>query len=815
MLRLPYCSSHALAIAIHAVIASNAFSQTSTPNDNNNGNSKMMLEEVLVTAQRRTEAIQEVPISVAAVNDVKIAQAGVENIEDLTALLPNIHFTESGFSTQVRVRGVGSDNSQGFEQSVGMYVDGTYYGRAQLFRAPMMDMQRIEVLRGPQSTLFGKNSIAGALNLTTKRPTDSFEASVSASHEFEFNTQELNAVISGLITDTLKARLAVRGYQDDGYVFNSHLNTQEPQSDESAIRASAEWQATDNLDIYVKVERNNFDTRGRSIETTLDTAIFSSPNDVLPGFRFFGDANYSTLLNVNSLPGFEPNLDFTRQTDVRETSDNTINNQTVIAQYAWGDYDIIASTSALDYTYSEVCDCDFTPAEILELHLQEDYAQVSQEIRIASPQGDAIEWLAGAFYQNYEQTFEDQIFIRNTNDLPLLNPALTPVLNTANRRLFEQNSEVWALFGRIKWQISTDFSLIVGGRFSDENKDGKKSINLTEIDGLTVLPNSLETATAAAIYNAAFRLETEQFVGGGHNLSEERSDTLFTPLIIGEYHFNDDVLGYASYSKGTKAGGYDPRSNQSSSFGFEDESATSFELGLKSTVANGRGEINVAFYHTRYDDLQFSQFDGAVGFNVGNIKETVVKGVEIDGRYKVNETVTLSYGASYLDFEYTDFTNGNCFAGRAPDTVLVAAVAPNPDVPGDIGSQAFGFCDYTGERGVATPKISFNTSFDIFYPINEHFNFTGFVDFQHVGRHQVHVNLDPRGRISAYNVVSARAGIDATHWSIALLGKNLLNEEIITYSANMPLSDANFSTNSHYSFIKRPRTIALEGTYHF
>ena len=140
------------------------------------------LEELIVTSQKRVESLQDVPISVATLDGSKLAEASIENLEDLTAYLPNIHFTESGFSTQVRVRGIGSDNSQGFEQSVGMYIDGIYYGRAQLFRTPMMDMERAELLRGPQSTLFGKNSVSGALNLSTAKPTDELEAKLSYSH---------------------------------------------------------------------------------------------------------------------------------------------------------------------------------------------------------------------------------------------------------------------------------------------------------------------------------------------------------------------------------------------------------------------------------------------------------------------------------------------------------------------------------------------------------------------------------------------------------------------------------------------------------
>ena len=210
------------------------------------------LEEILVTAQKRVESLQEVPISVSAVTGDKLNNSGVENLEDLTALMPNIHFNQSGFSTQVRVRGIGSDNSQGFEQSVGMYIDDIYYGRAQLFRTPMMDMERAELLRGPQSTLFGKNTVAGALNLSTARPTSDFTGRLSASYSEEFGEQEVNGMLSGPVTEELRARLAVRDYHNDGYMYNTTLRRQEPVTDESAARLSLEYLPTDQLSFFLK-----------------------------------------------------------------------------------------------------------------------------------------------------------------------------------------------------------------------------------------------------------------------------------------------------------------------------------------------------------------------------------------------------------------------------------------------------------------------------------------------------------------------------------------------------------------------------------
>ena len=802
-------------LAMAITLAAGTYATTSFAQEAPSEGGTKRLEEVLVTAQKRIESIQDVPLSVTAVSGDKLNDSGIENIEDLTVMLPNIHFTETGISTQVRVRGVGSDNSQGFEQSVGMYVDGIYYGRAQLFRSPMMDMQRAELLRGPQSTLFGKNSIAGALNLTTARPTEELEGRLSISHGFEFNQQEINGVISGPITDEVRGRIAVRTYEDDGYMTNNFTGEDQPSSDEASVRVSLEWSATDNLNLFMKAQHDSFDVKGRAIEMTLDVPL-------TPGAPTYSDS----LQNANQ-QGFDANLDFRRDANPGEFSNNEVNNFTLIADYDWNDYTITAVTGLLSYDYAEKCDCDFVAAKILDLDLEETYDQFSQEIRIASPLGEKVEWLAGAFYQSYDQTFGDYLSMAPDNLLVNLRPILNTIGNTAIDRDFSQTSTASSLFGRATINLSDNWHLTVGGRISTETKEAHKEINIRDLETNEIQADPL----IAYIYSNVFLLETDQLTYGlngdgdfvplyntGHNVDGKRKDTTFSPLINLQYDINADMMTYVSFTQGSKAGGFDPRSNSVGSFAsttpleepnsslffeFEEESAKAFEWGLKSTIADGQGELNLALYRTEYDDLQSSQFDGGVGFNVGNVKDTLVQGIEVDGRWLLVEGLTLSYGASFLDFEYKDFKNGNCFASQEKDGI---------DLDGDGDKDT---CDYTGKRGVYTPELTFNTSLDAFFSINSKLSFVGAIDWQHISSHQVHVNLDPMGEIDAYNVVTARAGVEADNWSVALLAKNLLDEKIVSYSANAPLSDTSFGTNTYYSFVRRPQTVSLEATIKF
>ena len=803
-----------LAVALGLIATSIAFSTSAQDSPR--------LEELIVTSQKRTESLQEVPLSVATISGEKLESAGIENLGDLTVHLPNLHFTETGFSTQVRVRGIGSDNSQGFEQSVGMYIDGIYYGRAQLFRAPLMDMQRAELLRGPQSTLFGKNSIAGALNLTTAAPTDELEGKVSISQETEFNTTEINGVISGPLTENLQARLAVRQLTDDGYSYNSYLNVDHPQREETGARLSLTWQATDNLDLYLKAEQSKFDTIGRAIEITHDVALDE------------GAPTYNQYLNILNQPGFEAELNNVRQTDQEEFSQNEINNLTFKADYALGDNTLTAITGWLEFNYDELCDCDFVAAEILNLDLAEDYQQFSQEFRLASPQGETFEWLAGAFYQSYEQTFSDQINISETNLLTNFYPVMA---GTGLRRDFDQTSSSWAAFGRVTWNASDAWHITLGARYTEETKDASKILDLLTLETGQPLVDPLVGIT----YMGAFRAENEQatifpdsgdpILHSGYNVKGSRSESAFTPLLNVEFDINGDMMAYAAFTTGFKAGGFDPRSNNVGSFDyravdyvrgtddfpppaetesnpllhyeFEEETATAMEIGMKNTLWDGRAELNFSVYRTLYDDLQISQFDGGVGFNVGNAKETIVQGLEVDGRILLLDELTVHYGMSYLDFEYKDFKNGNCYAGQEKDGVDLD------------GNSTIDTCDYTGKRGVYTPKLTLNLSVDYYRPLTNQLNWVSILDWQYVDGQQVHVNLDPMGEIEGYNMLGLRLGIDAANWSVAVLGKNLLDETIVSYSGNAPLSDSQFNTNTHYSFVRRPRTIALEAAYRF
>lgn len=740
-----------------------------------------ILEEIFITSQKRELSLQDVPASVAAVSGEKIEQMGIEKLEDLTSYVPNIHLTQTGLSTQMRIRGIGSDNSQGFEQSVGVYMDGIYRGRAQLFRAPIFDVERVEVMRGPQSTFFGKNSIAGALDIISARPESQFGGQFTGSYETEFETRELSGYVTGPLSGNVNGRLAVRAYEDPGFIKNTVTDTFEPNQDELALRLSLDYAPNPDWDIELTIEHDTFDVTGRGIEITRDSPATSTS----PG--------YGTLVGMATGGlAFDSDQDYQRQANTFEFSNNTINSQTLNVEYTLGEYTVTSLTGLLGFNYDEQCDCDFVPANVFQLELSEDYRQFSQELRIASPLGSRIEWIAGVFYQQYDQEFVDILSIPTDSALPVfLAGVVPPVLGgTGAYRDFTQDSEAGAVFGELTWNTTDTMRMTLGARYTHEEKNATKSLTIIDI-GNNYEP--IDSATLGGIYRAVFNADTEQ--SGGHNLDDRRSESAFTPSLSVAIDLSEDVLAYGKISRGFKAGGFDPRSNNTANFEFRNETVDAFEIGYKMRLAEGRGELNTTLYRMHYNDLQISQFDGAVGFNVGNARETHVQGVELDGRWQLNRALLSRFGFSWLDFEYEDFDNGDCHYGRTP--------------------QANGFCDYSGQRGVYTPEFTFNGALEYMRSLSAGRTLLVSLDGQWVDDQQVHVNLDPNGEIDAYTMLSMRIALETEHWDLALLGRNLLNEDVISYSANVPLSETLAGSNTFYSFPRRPRTVAVEATYRF
>ena len=334
---------------------------------------KPVLEEVVVTAQKRAESLSDVPVSVTAVSADKINKAGITNMADLSEYTPNFKLVPGGLVPNVYMRGVGSGSNQGFELSVGIFSDGIHLGRPHQTRGAFLDIERVEVLRGPQSILFGKNAIAGALNIISAKPSDELEMMVSGQTGVgigrDNDRKEITAMLSTPITDNLGVRIAGKTREEDGYLYNVGQQRLEPQSDEHALRLSFGYYPTDWLDAYLKLENSNRKQTGRTFEFTDSSALTGCSGE---------DVELNRVRNTN--------------TDERAEIDSYNYTLNVDMNFDPGTLSLTSGWSGFES--DDLFDADSSSADTVPLPAFEKYDQFSQEIRFASEPGGFIDYLS-------------------------------------------------------------------------------------------------------------------------------------------------------------------------------------------------------------------------------------------------------------------------------------------------------------------------------------------------------------------------------------------------------------------------------------
>ena len=727
------------------------------------------LAEIVVTAQKRAEGLSDVPISISAVTGETIEAYGQTNLVSVSSSIPNLKITQTAIANRIAIRGIASGDNKGFEQSVAMFVDGVYYGRDQLSRMPLVDLERIEVLRGPQPTLFGKNAIAGAVNVVSRRPSDEFEGSVSASYEFEHKEKRITGVLSGPVSDNIGARV-VGYYRDmDGYFFNTRQNRNEPNVREAFVRGIVDFKGDGPFSADVKVEYADFKTKGQPREAFGPVGIYSL---VFAGPLFV-----------------ETNEDYVRA-DGGYQSRNKVFNAVLNANLELGDHNLTSVTGYLDYNVKETIDVDFVNPVLLDGTRQsEDYRQFSQELRIASPGDQPFNYIAGVYYQNTKLGVTDHV---QFNPFFFATP-FRALGDTSNDRVYSQKSDLISVFAQGEISLTDSLRVTLGARFNHESKTGSRA--------LAVNRGPLSLAAMPAISGPAVIGTFRALNIEAHNISGKLNESSFNPMANIQYDITDDLLFYASFARGSKAGGFDIRGNSlptsttvatPGAFLFGDEQADNFEAGLKYKARNLA--INISAYRTKYRDLQTNVFDGVLSFNVRNASGATTQGVEADMRWAVDDHFTLSGAIAYLDFEFTNFPLGQCFFRQVPNNGT--------------------FCSYSGQRNALTPKWSGNLNGDFSHEIGGNMKLGINLNADFSSSYIAAANLDPRTRQGGYVKMGARLSLGHVdkNWTIALVGRNLTNERIMQTAGALPLATTFTGGNgiAYNAIYDRPRNIALQ-----
>lgn len=773
--------------------------------------SAQVLEETIVTATKRQESMQDVPISVAAMTGEAIEKSGITRMEEFTNQLPAVTVAQNPIGNFIFIRGIGAGPNQGIEQSVSIFHDGIYMGRHQLARAPFMDLARVEVLRGPQSILFGKNTIGGAINVISAKPTDEFEASVSALYGWEENEQEWRGVVSGPLTENLRARLALRSYETEGYLQNTLTAEDGPQRDDWTARLQLQWDASENVSVGLRYEVSEFDSDQQPTQLSLVNPLtpeaqqISGLNSLLVGgLEQYDDrravANDGGELLASMLPQFQGVPGFP---DGRDGSTNELELAGLTVDWALGEHTFTAVAGYAGYEYRDVCDCDFTALPMILVDGTEDYEQWSLELRLASPVGERFEYITGVYYHDADLVYRsDEAF----------GTALLGAPNVARNYGLDQAQKQWAVFGSMTWNINERMRSTLGLRYSEENKKASHFLE-KRFSGGWSFGGPLTYGDSVAEYDR-FEAETTGFgipafldaqlwIGAlgtyEHDIRGRERDEEFVSWSWNvEYDLGDSAMLYMSAATGFKGGGFDARFLQASvddGFEYEDEQTLSVELGVKSTLLDGAVRLNAALFRADVDDLQVSVFDGATGFLVTNAAQMRTQGLEMDLQWAVSENLTAAFSLALLDNEFTEFANSPCWASEQ--------VA---DPVGCLDGK-----DVSGSPNLFSPDMAFNVNLAYGRAVTDTVEFRSVLNVNYSDEYFVGADLDPVMTLQdAYTTVDLRLALasESDAWELALLGRNLTDEKIAQIANDQPLAPGN-----GFRSVDRLRSLALQFSY--
>jgi iron complex outermembrane recepter protein len=686
------------------------------------------IEEIVVTAARREQSFQDVPMAVSALDSQRLLDAGVNEFDKIASQVPSLEVepNTNPFVTSLRIRGMGNlANIPNFEPDVGLFVDGAYRSRSGVAMGDLLDVARIEVLRGPQSVLYPKNVTAGLVSVITNRPTDEFSAWGGASFG-NLDYWQLQGGINGPLSDSARGRLAAV-YSDRDGSFNDIVNgTHSGGYSRTGALGQLEFDLGERADLRLVAGYSHKDGDCCSPDVLLGPvsqtflAALHEPKDTNPlnritaysdPYTFDGD-QYSLLADFNY-------------------------------DFGWA---VLTSTTSYDnYNVKSQFDAEQTAMTIAVFHDRQESDAFGQEFRLTSQGDGPLSWMTGAYF--YDNNFtrgslspNEPMLVLGPNVVPLPFPGAA---GDQSSFLSKNDTQHWSVFGQVDWQATERTKLSAGLRYIDE----KKSIDVRSTYQIAALPSLAMTTTVPTPVVA-----DRSFDGVGWNLS-----ALFDVAA--------DTTLYATVSEGYKAGGYNGDWDATGQLTaakreFEDETVLNLEAGLKSRFWNDQATLNLSIFRSEFDDFQNASFLG-LNFLVRNAQKVVSQGIELDGSVRPVAGLTLDYAVTYLDAKYDKFTQGACYFGRTPT---------NP---------AERTCDLSGESLPNAPDWRTNLGLQYEHALAAG---TGFfrTDWAYTSGQNVDTALDPRAQQDAYSLWSARMGWRNDRYSVSLWGENLTDETVKT-----------------------------------
>ena len=734
-----------------------------------------MIEEIVVTAQKRSENLQDTPISVTAFTAEAIDALGFRQSVDVTAQTPNYSVGYPNGDTGVPapfIRGVGLNDFGVLNQGpVAAYNDQTYISSnaAQIFQ--LLDLERVEVLRGPQGTLYGRNATGGAVNFISRKPTDEFDAWLRAGAG-SWGLTKIEGALGGPVSENTSFRAAIMKTDSDGWMKNRFTGHDQQGMDELAWRVMLETQFSDDFTVLLNVHGGKTESDAvqyRHLGVWNATGDMCSTTEILAGqcadiFGYSENAPYTTLNGVDAqaVPAYdEGNYDFEAQNDTEFWG------VSVTADWTLGNYSITSITSFDKMDDFRPEESDGGPNNILTGELSVNQETLAQEFQVKW-QDDKWSWIAGLYYLNDEATdntafdiLRDLRFSAVGDDVNCSAPAGNPTGFCPEGFIFKSksgtNQEInsLALYFDTSVNINDDLKLSMGVRYTDEEINHASFFFYDEpAAGNPALPN---------------------FPGSSSNDFKNISGR-----VLLDYQLNDDVLVYGGITTGFKAGGIQSTSDGVSPYA--EEELVSYETGFKSTWNNGTIRFNGSAFYYDYSDLQVFAFVivGGIGFStISNAADASISGAELELQWLPTDNLSVNLGLGLLDTEYKDF-------------VIASG-------------------DFSGNKITMSPEVTFNglIQYDI------HLGDAGVVTLQTDFNYQDEVFFDalnnPLLRENSYWIWNARASWSSAndHWEVAAFGRNLGDKEYMVYAFDLSF----FGFNEE--MIGTPRSYGIDATYRF
>ncbi|MDY6948957.1 MAG: TonB-dependent receptor, partial [Pseudomonadota bacterium] len=751
------------------------------------------IDTIIVTAQKREQSLQDVPIVVTAVSEQLIRDTGIKDIKDLTILTPGLLVTSTSNEsvTTARIRGVGTvgDNA-GLESSVGVVIDGVYRPRNGVGFGDLGELERIEVLKGPQGTLFGKNTSAGVINVVTKRPSFDFGADVELTAG-DYGVMDGAASINGPFSDKVAGRLYVASRERDGFldiVRGPGPRTEDEDVDRKfkTARGQLLLQPSEALDIRLTADYTDRDEHC----CAAPQAVLSPNPGVLAVLTALGGANSFR----NPADPFDRVAYSNRSTkqDVEEKGASMEVNWDV---QALGGATLTSITAWRDWETVNGQDADFTTVDILyrrpDGNFGNRFKQLSQELRLAG-ESEKLSWLVGLFYADEDLDSRDQL-IQGTQfqtyfnaltggQLSALPPTAYPA-NAATRDVYQQESKNWALFTNNSIRFTDALELTLGLRYTDESKDlNSQYTNEHSGQGCSLL-RANPTLQAAAAGLAGPTVQGQVLTIYGIGCSVTYADPIFGNVATSQtldeddlsgtakiaYRFSDDLMSYLSFAKGYKAGGFNlyrernglfflpvgapggPTVDVDTSFG--SETVDSYELGVKTQWADNSLLVNGAVFYQDYSDFQLNTFTG-LQFIVTSLPQVVSQGVDLDFVwYTPLDQLSFQGGVTYAETTIEDF--------------------------GGPANLAFFRAERKNDQLSFAPEWSASLSATYEQPIGNTLVLRGNIGARYTSEYNTGSNLDPRKIQDAMTLVNARLGFGADNekWMVELWALNVTDED--------------------------------------